>query len=74
MSNFQDIEEVVLEKGAGVKARNPEELKDIVLRLVGDEALRGNLRRRCRNVFEEEKKGLDKNLQIIFNALGKQGN
>ena len=71
MSNFQDIEEVVLEKGAGVKARDSEELKDIILRFVSDEALRSNLHRQCRNVFEEEKKGLDKNLQIIFNALGK---
>jgi len=69
MQNFQDIEEVVLKKGAGFKIRNADELEDMLIKLISDKALRNNLRGRCLEVFEREKLSLENNLQIILRCL-----
>ena len=69
MDNFLDIEEIVLEKGAGIKVRNREELGEVLLGLVSDTALKNNLRDRCQEVFEGEKKSLNNNLDIILKFL-----
>jgi len=69
MDNFLDIEEIVLEKGAGIKVRSKEELGEVLLGLVNDTALKDNLRIRCREVFEGEKKSLNSNLDIILKYL-----
>jgi len=69
MDNFLDIEEIVLEKGAGIKVRNREELGEVLLGLVNDTALKNNLRDRCQEVFEGEKKSLNNNLDIILKFL-----
>lgn len=69
MNNFHEIEEIVLEKGAGIKVRNREELGEILLGLVSDTALKDNLGNRCREVFEGEKKSLNNNLEIILKYL-----
>ena len=72
MDNFSDIEEIVLEKGAGIKVRNREELGEVLLGLVSDTALKNNLRDRCQEVFEGEKKSLNNNLDIIVKYLSKR--
>ncbi|MBP7088707.1 MAG: hypothetical protein KBB01_05350 [Candidatus Omnitrophica bacterium] len=69
MENFCDIEEVVLKKGAALKFKDIDEFKIILLRLVKDGALRRNLRNRCLEVFEEEKRSLDNNLSVIAKSL-----
>ena len=69
MDNFLDIEEIVLEKGAGIKVRSREELGEVLLGLVSDTALKNNLRNRCQEVFEGEKKSLNNNLNIILKYL-----
>lgn len=69
MDNFLDVEEVVLEKGAGIKVADKEQLRQILLRLVKDEALRRNLSSRCREVFQQERQSLDKNLKIVLQSL-----
>jgi 3-deoxy-D-manno-octulosonic-acid transferase len=69
MDNFQDIEEIVLEKAAGIKLKNPQELKMVLSGLIKDQALRLNLRNKCLSVFEEEKKSLEKNLDLILKCL-----
>lgn len=69
MDNFIDIEEIVLDKGAGVKVRNREELAEVLLGLIIDTALKDNLSNRCREVFEGEKKSLNNNLDIILKYL-----
>ena len=69
MDNFPDIEEIVLEKGAGIKVRNAQELESVVLSMIGDMALKNNLGNRCQEVFEGEKKSLENNLEIIFKCL-----
>ena len=69
MSNFSDVAEIVLEKGAGLMVRDSEELGNIVLNLINDTTLKKNLSNRCREVFEGEKKSLENNLEIIFKCL-----
>lgn len=69
MENFADIVEITLTRGAGIKVRSARELKEIILRLIRDEALRNNLRSKCLGVFEEEKKAYEKNLEIILKCL-----
>ncbi len=72
MENFRDIEEAVLEKGAGIKVRDKHDLNEVLLRLIKDEALRNNLKGKCLEVFKKEKRGLEKNLQIILKVLGER--
>ncbi|MCF7907757.1 MAG: 3-deoxy-D-manno-octulosonic acid transferase [Candidatus Omnitrophica bacterium] len=69
MDNFLDVEEVVLEKGAGIKVEDKEQLRQVLLRLVKDEALRKNLSSRCHEVFQQERQSLDKNLKIVLQSL-----
>jgi 3-deoxy-D-manno-octulosonic-acid transferase len=69
MDNFKDIEEVVLDKGAAIRIRNKEELQKVILTLVKDSALRKNLEMRCKEVFEEERKSLKMNLEIILKCI-----
>jgi 3-deoxy-D-manno-octulosonic-acid transferase len=69
MENFHDIEEIVLDKGAGIKIRDAAELKEIILQLVKDERLRHNLGTRCREVFEQETKSVESNIKIISEYL-----
>lgn len=72
MDNFRDIEETVLERGAGIKVRDAVELSHVILGLVRDRALRDNLKDKCNKVFAEERRGLEKNLQIILEVLDRQ--
>lgn len=69
MENFQDIRDIVIEKGAGIQLQDAENLTQMLERLVNDPALRNNLRKKCKNVFEEEKVGLARNLEVIMEYL-----
>ena len=70
MDNFRDIEQAVLEKGAGIKVRDPDELKEVLLSLLRDKVLRERVREKCIKVFEEEKRSLQSNLDIVSRCLG----
>ena len=69
MDNFLDVEEVVLEKGAGIKVADRQELLQALTRLVKDEALRKNLSNKCQEVFQQERNSLEKNLGIVLQSL-----
>lgn len=69
MDNFRDIEEIILEHGAGIKANNAHQLKDALILLLNDSALRNNFEAKCRKVFEQERQGLRENLNIISKCL-----
>jgi 3-deoxy-D-manno-octulosonic-acid transferase len=72
MENFPDIERVVLEKEAGLKAHSPQELKDKIVNLVKDKALRQNFSNNCLEVFNGERRDLERNFQIIDNFLSRR--
>jgi 3-deoxy-D-manno-octulosonic-acid transferase len=69
MDNFRDIEEIILEHGAGIKADSAQELKDALIRLLNDSTLRNNLETKCHKVFEKEQEGLRETLNIISKCL-----
>lgn len=69
MENFKDVEELILSKGAALKVRDAFSLSEVLLRLIDDGALRNNLRIKCLDVFEEEKRGLEENLKIVLQCL-----
>ena len=69
MENFEDIEEIVLDKGAGIKVENAHDLREIILQLINNAALRKNLSERCQQVFQEEKRSLNKNMALISKCL-----
>jgi len=69
MENFQDIEEIVLDKGAGIKIENTHQLREIILQLINNKALRDSLSEKCRKVFTEEKRSLDKHIELISKCL-----
>ena len=69
MNNFRDIEEVVLKRKAAIKVNNARKLKETLFTLLKDETSRDTLRNKCFKVFENEKKSLDKNLEIISRYL-----
>lgn len=71
MDNFADIEDIVLSHGAGIKVSTPRELKDMILRLINDPALRKNLSAKCLEIFEKERMSLQKNLEIIRQCINK---
>ncbi|MBU1121867.1 MAG: 3-deoxy-D-manno-octulosonic acid transferase [Candidatus Omnitrophica bacterium] len=69
MDNFPDIVEVVLNKSAGIKVSDNQKLKEVIFELTEDMSLRSNLRNKCAEVFEGEKRSLEKNLHLIMRCL-----
>jgi len=69
MNNFFDIQKIVLEKKAGIQVNSPLELKNGILRLLVDRSLRESLSQGCVKVFQNERKCLSQNLQLIRNSL-----
>ncbi len=69
MENFTDIEEKVLKMKAGIKIKDPAELKRILQELLQDECLRAELRSRCLAVFEAGKNVLEHNIQLVLRSL-----
>jgi len=69
MTNFSDIKETILENKAGVQIKNQTELREKLLELIGNGALRKEISLRCARVFEEERKSLDENLKIILQCV-----
>lgn len=69
MSNFQEIEEKVLEKKAAVKVKGKEELRSVLEKLITSQSYRKELSLHASEIFEEEKGNLEKNLEIILKWL-----
>ncbi|HDN86022.1 MAG: hypothetical protein DRP68_03965 [Candidatus Omnitrophota bacterium] len=69
MENFKEIEEVVLEKKAGIKVKDKKELKEILEKLIGDSEAREKLSLRISRVFEEGEVILKRNIDIISKYL-----
>ncbi|MFH1772407.1 MAG: glycosyltransferase N-terminal domain-containing protein [Candidatus Omnitrophota bacterium] len=67
MHNFREIADMVISKGAAIKANDFNELKETITQLATDEEQRSRLRLNSLDVFEGSKKALDNNLRIILN-------
>lgn len=69
VDNFIDIVEIILNKSAGIKVSDSQKLKEVLMELIEDVSLRNNLRDKCAEVFEGEKRSLEKNLQLVMQGL-----
>ncbi len=65
MFNFQEISDMVLEKGAGVQVVNTRELTDVIIRFVNEPALRNQYGSRGKGLVDENKGALFATLKII---------
>jgi 3-deoxy-D-manno-octulosonic-acid transferase len=69
MSNFADAKEVVLEKEAGIQVDSQTALQNTLSQLMADSGLRDKLKARCQEVFGDQRKSLEKNIQLILDCL-----
>jgi len=65
MQNFKDIERIVLEKEAGIKVQDADDLKRMLIQMATSPNLRQRLTANCRNVFSGEKSSLEKSLDVV---------
>lgn len=69
MSNFIDVEQKVLDQDAGIKVKDPQQLKETLNELINDKAMRQRLADACKSVFQDERVSLDKNMELITRCL-----
>jgi 3-deoxy-D-manno-octulosonic-acid transferase len=69
MDNFRDIEEAVLRHRAGIEVTSASQLETELRRLIDDSAYRALLSRNCQEVFKEERKSIDKHIELITQFL-----
>ena len=69
MFNFQEISDLVLEKGAGVQVMNTQELTEVIVRLVNDPVLRGQYGSHGKEFVNENKGALSRILKIIDRSI-----
>lgn len=69
MFNFQEISDMVLEKGAGVQIMNSEELAEVIIKLVNDPVLRDQYGSQGKEFVEENKGALSKILNIVSRLI-----
>lgn len=68
MDNFSDIERIVLEHSAAIKA-DKENFSEVLFRLIGDRSLREKLSQRATFIFQEERRSLENNFNLLIKAL-----
>jgi len=69
MSNFTEIEEIALKYKAAIKIKSKHELGSALKRVLLDDELKTKLAVNCVNVFKQERKFLEKNIEIISNFI-----
>jgi 3-deoxy-D-manno-octulosonic-acid transferase len=65
MQNFKDTERIVLEKEAGIKVQDADDLKRMLIQMATSPNLRQRLSTNCRNVFPDGKSSLEKSLDVV---------
>ncbi len=69
MFNFQEISDMVLEKGAGVQVMNTQELTEVIIRLVNDPVLRDQYGSHGKEFVDENKGALSRILKIVDRSI-----
>jgi 3-deoxy-D-manno-octulosonic-acid transferase len=65
MENFSEIAQLVTERGAGIQAKTPEELKEAVGRLIADSSLGKKMGGRGLDLIKEHQGALERTLKIV---------
>lgn len=66
MSNFKDIENIVLLYKAGLKIENSVDFEETVNRLLTDDGFYGQLSQNCVKLFSDEEKHLQSNINAVM--------
>ncbi len=69
MSNFREVEEIVLKNKAALKVYNRRELEYYVEKIIFDDNLKRELANNAINIFKEQEKLIKKNIEIISRYL-----
>lgn len=69
MENFIEIAQLVLEKGAGEQVRTPDELKEVLRRLLNDPPLRQEMGERGISLLRGHQGALERTMQIVEAVL-----
>ncbi|MBW2038884.1 MAG: 3-deoxy-D-manno-octulosonic acid transferase [Deltaproteobacteria bacterium] len=65
MENFSEIAKLVLEKGAGIQVRTPEELKEVLKRLLDNPHLRQEMGERGLSLLQGHQGALERTMEIV---------
>jgi 3-deoxy-D-manno-octulosonic-acid transferase len=69
MSNFREIASVFLERDAAIEVASPEALRDLVVRLCGDDALRQEYAERAKGVIDANKGAASRIAEKVIEML-----
>lgn len=69
MENFSEAAQLVLERGAGIQVRTPEELKEVLRRLLDDHNLRGEMGERGLSLLQGYQGALGRTIEIVEGFL-----
>ncbi|RLB04561.1 MAG: 3-deoxy-D-manno-octulosonic acid transferase, partial [Deltaproteobacteria bacterium] len=70
MENFAEVAQLVIEKGAGVQVRTPDELKEVLRGLLDDPHRRQEMGQRGISLLREHQGALERTVEIAKDLLG----
>ena len=65
MENFSEISQLVVERGAGIQVKTPDELREAVGRLIANSSLRQEMGEKGLTLLKEHQGALMKTLQVV---------
>ena len=65
MENVREVAQLVVERGAGIQVSTPDELKEVVERLIADPSLGKRMGRQGLNLIKEHQGALERTLKIV---------
>lgn len=65
MENFSEIAQFVVEKGAGIQAKTPDELREALRRLIADPSLNKEMGKRGLALLQEHQGAMERTIKIV---------
>ena len=65
MENFSEIAQLVVERGAGIQVKTPDELREILGKLIADPSLRQRMGEKGLVLLKEHQGALEKTLMVV---------
>lgn len=65
MENVSDIAQLVVKKGAGVQVSTPDELREVLVRLIADSSLRKEMGLKGLALLQEHQGALERTMKIV---------
>ena len=65
MKNVSEVAQLVVERGAGIQVNTPDELKEVVERLIADPSLRRKMSEKGLALIQEHQGTLERTLKIV---------